>query len=126
MITYGKDKTVLLKIENIKLSPDAGMAALTAEVARLLKVREKELTNLRILRRSVDARDGVYMVYTVEAAVKDEAAVLRRCHNKRVSRLERRPGYLLPSPLPAPEIPRWWWAPDRQVSSPPWSWPGWA
>ena len=101
----GKESDTLLKIENIKLSPDAGMAALTAETARLLKVREKEVTHLRVLRRSVDARDGVYMVYTVEAAVKDEQTALKRCHNKRVSRVERRPGYLLPAPMDAPEIP---------------------
>ena len=45
------------------------------------------------------------MVYTVEAAVKDEQTALKRCHNKRVSRVERRPGYLLPAPMAAPEIP---------------------
>ena len=100
-----KDENALLKIENIKLSPGASMAALTAEAARLLKVREKELTSLRILRRSIDAREGVHMVYTVEVAVKDEPAVLKRCHNKKVSHLERKPGYLLPGPLPAPELP---------------------
>ena len=95
----------MLKIENIKLPPGADMAALTAETARILKIREKEVTHLRVLRRSIDARDGVYMVYTVETAVKDEPTVLKRCHNKKVSRQERRPGYLLPAPLPAPEIP---------------------
>ena len=45
------------------------------------------------------------MVYTVEAEVKDEAAVLRRCRSKKVSRLVRGPGYLLPPPPPAPEHP---------------------
>ena len=96
----------MLKIESIKLSPGQGMAALTAEAARLLRVREKDLSSLKILRRSIDARKGeVSVVYTVEAAVKDEAAVLKRCRNKKVSRLERKPGYLLPAPLPAPEVP---------------------
>ena len=95
----------LLKIESIKLPPGADMAALTAEAARILKIREKELQSLRILRRSVDAREDVTLVYTVEAAVKDEAAVLKRCRSKKVSRMERKPGYLLPAPLPAPEIP---------------------
>ncbi len=95
----------MLKIENIKLTPGASMAALTAETARLLKVREKDLTDLRILRRSIDAREGVAMVYTVAVAVKDEPAVLKRCHNKRVSRLERKPGYLLPMPQRTPEFP---------------------
>ena len=95
----------MLKIENIKLAPGTTMAELTQEAARILKVREKELQSLRILRRSVDAREDVALVYTVEAAVKDEAAVLKRCHSKKVSRMERKPGYLLPAPLPAPDIP---------------------
>ena len=33
----------MLKVENIKLPPGAGMAALAAETARLLRVREKDL-----------------------------------------------------------------------------------
>ena len=94
----------MLKVENIKLSPGADMGVLSAETARILKVREKDLLSLRVLRRSVDAREGVSMVYTVEASVKDELSVLKRCH-KKVSRIERSPGYLLPSPLPAPAVP---------------------
>ncbi len=94
----------MLKVENIKLSPGADMGALAAETARILKVREKDILSLRVLRRSVDAREDVTMVYTVEATVKDEANVLKRCH-KKVTRVERKPGYLLPPPLPAPEIP---------------------
>lgn len=95
----------MLKIENIKLAPGAGPAALTAEAARILKVREKDILSLRILRRSVDAREDVALVCTVEAAVKDENAVLKRCRSKKVSRLEPKPGYLPPAPIPAPEIP---------------------
>ena len=94
----------MLKVENIKLSPGADMGALSAETARILKVREKDILSLRVLRRSVDAREGVSMVYTVEADLKDEANVLKRCH-KKVSRIERTPGHLLPAPLPAPDIP---------------------
>ena len=94
----------MLKVENIKLPPGADMGALSAETARILKVREKDLLSLRVLRRSVDAREGVSMVYTVEADVKNEADVLKRCH-KKVTRMERTPGYLLPAPLPAPAIP---------------------
>ena len=96
----------MLKIESIKLSPGQGMAALTAEAARLLRVREKDLLSLKVLRRSIDARKGeVFVVYTVEAAVKDEDAVLKRCRDKKVTRLERKSGYLPPAPLPAPEVP---------------------
>ena len=59
----------MLKIENLKIAPEEGLSALTAQAAKLLKVREKDLKSLRILRRSVDARDGVKLVYTVEATV---------------------------------------------------------
>ena len=70
----------MLKIENIKLAPGADMAALTAEAARILKVREKDLLSLRVLRRSVDAREDVALVCTVEAALKDEAAAVSYTH----------------------------------------------
>lgn len=95
----------MLKIENIKLLPGTSPAVLTAEAARILKVREKDLLSLRILRRSVDAREDVVLVYTVEAAVQNEAAVWKRCRSKKVSRVEQKPGYLLPAPLPAPAVP---------------------
>ncbi|MCI8812866.1 MAG: hypothetical protein HFG12_06490 [Oscillibacter sp.] len=93
----------MLKIENIKLSPGAPRSGLTAEAARLLRVREADILSLRVLRRSVDARDGVFMVYTVEVSVKDEAAAARRCRSKRVSLSAPRPAYALPAPRPAPE-----------------------
>ena len=89
----------MLKIEHIKLSPGAGAAELTAESARILKVREKEIISLRILRRSIDAREGVRLVYTVEASVKDEEKVLKRCRSKKVSPAPRKMGYLLPPPV---------------------------
>ena len=95
----------MLKIENIKLAPGGGMSALTAETARILKVREKDLQSVRLLRRSVDAREEVKLVYTVEVAVKDEAAVLKRCHSKKVSRPEPAPEYQPPAPLAPPAVP---------------------
>ena len=94
----------MLKIENIKLAPGASMAALTAETARILKVREKDLQSVRLLRRSVDAREEVKLVCTVEAAVKDEAAVLKRCHSKKVSRMEPVPPYQPPAVPAAPAV----------------------
>ena len=95
----------MLKIENLKIAPEESLSALTAQAAKLLKVREKDFSSLRVLRRSVDAREEVSLVYTVEEAVKDEAAVLKRCRSKKVSQAARRPGYLLPAPLPAPDPP---------------------
>ncbi|WP_455581932.1 NAD(P)/FAD-dependent oxidoreductase [Dysosmobacter sp.] len=93
----------MLKIENIHLAPGEAPDALTAQAARLLKVREQELSSVHVLRRSIDAREDPVLVYTVAVSVKDEAAVFRRCRSKKVSRLERSPGYVLPSAPPAPE-----------------------
>ena len=81
------------------------MDALAAEAARLLRVREKDLLTLRILRRSVDAREEVRLVYTVEVSLKEEAAALRRCRSRKVSRVQPAPAYAPPAPLPPPEIP---------------------
>ena len=71
ILTTTEGARALLRVENIKLAPGSDMGALAAETARLLKVREKDLLSLRVLRRSVDAREGVCLVYTVEAAVKE-------------------------------------------------------
>lgn len=49
----------MLRIDSIKLPPEAGMAELAAEAARLLRMREKDILSLRLLRRSVDAREEV-------------------------------------------------------------------
>ena len=60
---------------------------IAAEAARQLKIKEKEITSLRVLRRSIDAREDVSMVYTVEVTLKDESATLKRCRSKKVSRV---------------------------------------
>ena len=95
----------MLRIETIKLPPEAGPAALAAEAARILRVREKDLLTLRVLRRSVDARDGVTLVYTVETALKDETAALKRCRSRKVSRQIPQPVYTPPEAIPAPKLP---------------------
>ena len=76
------------------------MAELAAEAARLLRIREKDILSLRLLRRSVDAREEVRLVYTVEVAVKEESAILRRARSRKISRAAQAPAYTPPSPLP--------------------------
>ena len=90
----------MLRIENLKLPPGSGDAALRAQVLKVLRLPEERLLALRILRRSIDAREGVHWVYTVEAETANEDAVLRRCRDKRVSRAEPRPAYRLPQAVP--------------------------
>ncbi len=95
----------MLRIDNIKTEPGADEAALRKRAAAILRVREDELTALRVLRRSVDARDGVFFVWSLGVSLRSEAAALRRCKGKNVSRFVPRP-YELPEPLAAPPEPR--------------------
>lgn len=95
----------MLKIENIKLSPDDSPDALRGEAARLLRVREEALLSLRVVRRSVDARKTPVLVYTVEVSVNNEAAVLQKVRSPRVTAAPKDGGYVPPAPLPAPEVP---------------------
>lgn len=81
------------------------MAVLCTRTAKLLGVREAEILSLQVLRRSVDARDGVCLVYTVGVRLKNETAVYRRCRSKKVSVMEKSAGYTPPSPLPPSHIP---------------------
>jgi len=91
----------MLRIDNIKTEPGADEATLRRRAAALLRVNESELTAFRVLRRSVDARDGVRFVWSVAVSLKNEAAVLKRCKNKAVSRYA--PAiYTLPRPVAAP------------------------
>ena len=95
----------MLRIENLKLAPGGGDTALREAVLRILKIPAGDLLALRILRRSIDAREGVRMVYTVEAETANEANLLRRCRDRHVSKAEPRPAYRLPENVTPPEIP---------------------
>ena len=48
----------MLRIENLKLSPGGGSSALRNAVLHILRIPEKDLLALHILRRSIDAREG--------------------------------------------------------------------
>ena len=92
----------LLRIDNVKTEPGAPAEALRKRVAAVLRVGAGELTGFRILRRSVDARDGVRFVWSVAVSLKNEAALLKRCKNKNVSRYVP-VVYTLPERVAAPE-----------------------
>ena len=86
----------MLRIENLRLPPGAGQEALAQAAAKALRLSPEALQGLRILRRSVDAREGVAVIYTVAAQVENEAALLRRCRNQKVSRWKPEPDYRIP------------------------------
>ena len=94
----------MLQIERIKLNLSESENLLRHRAASVLRISPNDIQTLTILRRSVDARDGVQFVYTLRVAVKNEKEVLRRCRSKAVSRVEDKP-YRLPRPVAAPELP---------------------
>lgn len=94
----------MLKLEGLKLAPEEKEAALHRKAARLLHIPEEDVLSVQVLRRSIDAREELHLVYTVAAEVRQEKQVLRRCRDRRVSRFapER---YVLPEVLSSPEVP---------------------
>lgn len=94
----------MLRIDTIKISPDGGMAALTQEIARLLKIREKDILGVQVVRKSIDARKDVVLVYSVEVEVSDEKKILQRIHRQNIRLVSRKKSYTPPTPLPTPDI----------------------
>lgn len=76
-----------LRITQLNLPVHHGPDALQRKVLSVLRIRREDLLSLEIIRRSVDARkkDQILFSYTVDAAVREEQTVLRRCRNPHVS-----------------------------------------
>ncbi len=94
----------MLRVDQLRLTPEEKESALRAKAAKLLRVSPEEITHLQILRRAVDARETLLLVYTVAVSVKREDAVLRRCRDRRVSRYAPQM-YALPAAQSAPDLP---------------------
>ena len=95
----------MLKIESIKLPPGHSREALIQAAARTLRTPPESITSLTVLRRSIDAREEVRIVYTLAIALPGEEAVLRRCRGKKVSLFQEKPSYQPPAPRPIPAVP---------------------
>jgi len=80
----------MLRITNIKLSLDEDENQLKNKVAKKLKIPEKSILNLRIHRKSIDARkkDDVHFVYTVDVELENEEKVFKKNSNKGVSQVK--------------------------------------
>ncbi len=93
----------MLRVDQLRLTPDESTDCLRPKAAKVLRVPVEAITKLTLLRRAVDAREELTVVYTVAVAVKNEAQVLRRCRDKRVTPYV--PAiYALPAPRSAPDI----------------------
>ena len=70
----------MLRLQEIKLPLDHDEGALKQAVLARLNIRPEELLQFHVVRQAVDARKkgAVRLVYSVDAAVKNEAPILRR------------------------------------------------
>ena len=93
----------MLRIDNLKLPVGAKEDKLRAACAHALRVNEEALVSVHLLRRSIDAREGVKLVCSAAVEVKNESGVLRRCKNKNVQPYAPKK-YAPPAPVSAPEV----------------------
>ena len=94
----------MLKLEGVRLPPGGGEAELRARAAKLLRLRPADLRELRVLRRSVDAREDVALTYTLAVDLENEAAVLRRCRGRKIGPWEPGPVWRPPEAMPPREV----------------------
>ena len=94
----------MLRLEGIKLPPEAGAEQLKRKAAAVLRCREEDIVAVQVLRRAIDARDGLRFVYTAAVEVKDEARLLKRCRDTHVSRYTPEV-YTLPGPVKGSDLP---------------------
>ena len=78
----------MIRIRDIALPPEHNVHQLNYEAAQLLKVSNSKIRQVKIVRRSVDARKkpDVKIIYTIEVAVEgNEGKILRNSGCKRAS-----------------------------------------
>ena len=93
----------MLRIDNLKLPVGTSEEELRAACAHALRVSAEALVSVRLLRRSIDAREGVKLVCAAAVEVRNEAGVLKRCKNKNVQPYAPKK-YMPPAPVSAPAV----------------------
>ena len=93
----------MLRIDNIRLQPGQE-SRLKERAAATLGLPPEAVAHLTILRRSIDAREEVTLLYSVRVSVKHEQQVLRRCRGRQVS-LWREEVYCPPGKGKSPATP---------------------
>ena len=86
----------MIAVKGLRLNVGEKESRLRTKAARALSLRPEALGELKILKKSLDARDksDVHWRYTVAVSVKDEQAVLRRAGNRAAPYTE--PTYEIP------------------------------
>lgn len=77
----------MIRITNLHLNLDSDMAELKGMAARKLKISQREMSNLRLVKKSIDARDKakIRFVCTVEFETEREQWLMQKCKDKHVS-----------------------------------------
>ncbi len=96
----------MIRLRDISLPPEHSVSQLQFEAARLLRLSPSKIREIKIVRRSVDARKkpDVKIIYTLDVTVEgSEAKLLKHAACKRAS-LAPVSFYQPPKPRPAAEI----------------------
>ncbi len=74
----------MLRVNQVKLRTGHSAAELKRQTASILRVPEQSITELKIIRQSIDARKKpvIFYSYSVDVAVKDEDRILHRFRGK--------------------------------------------
>ena len=99
------ERNNMIRIRDIQLPPEHSPHQLTFEAARLLKISNSKVRQLRLVRRSIDARKkpDVKIVYTIDVAVEgNEGKILKQSGCKRAA-LAPNDFYALPKAAVVPE-----------------------
>ena len=77
----------MIRIHQLKLPVGSGNNEIADRIVKTLKIKNEELIDFKIIRRSIDARkkDNVHYIYIVDASVRHEEKVLKRCSSKDIS-----------------------------------------
>ncbi len=80
----------MLRIDDLKFDHYAAVEELKRSAAQEIKRDADQVLKLKILKRSVDARDKaeIRLVYSVAIEVKGEKGILKSCRSRKVSRYE--------------------------------------
>lgn len=93
----------MIRINEIKLSLDADKTDLKKAILSILRISESQLSDYRIVRKSVDARkkDNVFFTYSVNAEVTgDEAEIIKKAKSKKVSEAKMPEKVIIPAVVP--------------------------
>ncbi len=96
----------MIRISDIALPPEHNAHQLTYEAARMLRISASRIKELKLVRRSIDARKkpDVKLIYTVDLRVDgSEGKILKQSRCKRAS-LAPTKYYSPPKPSAAPEL----------------------